>query len=110
MAGPASSSERAAALLAAARRLAANLDGARLYQASAYAAMAAAAIEDAAAAGKGGAVNDNVQAADVELEFHLDAHDRVWMIRDGDCYILGGKEQVRAEMWRFLRVLLPELG
>ena len=31
------------------------------------------------------------------------------MIRNGDCHIIGRKEYIRKEMWRFLRVLLPAL-
>ncbi len=43
---------------------------------------------------------------DIELEFELDEHGRVWMIREGDCHIIGRKYAVRAEMWRFLRAML----
>jgi hypothetical protein len=47
---------------------------------------------------------------DVECEFELDEHDRVWIILEGDCHIIGRKAAARREMWRFLRVLLPVLG
>jgi hypothetical protein len=90
----------------AATRLTAELDDARLYQAAAYVAMAV----DAMAQAPSDAMNDNRPASDVECEFELDEHDRVWMIRDGDCHIIGRKDYIRREMWRFLRVLLPGLG
>ncbi len=32
-------------------------------------------------------------------------HERVWMIRDGDCSIIGRKDHIRTEMWRFLRTM-----
>ena len=87
-------------------RLTAELDEARLYQAAAYASMAVDAMEREPEL----AMNDNHLWSDVECEFELDEHDRVWMIRDGDCHIIGRKEYIRKEMWRFLRVLLPTLG
>jgi hypothetical protein len=43
---------------------------------------------------------------DIDLHFELDEHGRVWMIREGDCHILGRRDSVRDEMWRFLRGLL----
>lgn len=86
-------------------RLVAELDDARLYQAAAYAAMAVDAMEREPEL----SVNDNDPGSDVECEFELDEHDRVWMIRDGDCHIIGRKDYIRKEMWRFLRVLLPAL-
>jgi hypothetical protein len=89
-----------------AARLTAELDGARLYQAAAYVAMAVDAMERDPEP----SVNDNDLRSDVECEFELDEHDRVWMIRDGDCHIIGRKDYIRKEMWRFLRVLLPGLG
>lgn len=46
---------------------------------------------------------DEDMRTNVELEFELDEHDRVWMTREGDCYILGRKDAVCAEMRRFLR-------
>ncbi|HEX6374337.1 MAG TPA: hypothetical protein VFZ91_01305 [Allosphingosinicella sp.] len=90
----------------AALRLAAQLDEAREYQASAYVSMAA----DVLVPGNEAAVNDNRPQSDVECEFELDEHGRVWIILEGDCHIIGRKEAVRKEIWRFLRVLLPGLG
>lgn len=89
-----------------AARLVAELDGARFHQAAAYAAMAVDAIDTRLRP----ATNDNSPGGAVDLEFHLDEHARVWMILEGDCYILGGKDEVRREMWRFLRLLLPGLA
>jgi hypothetical protein len=54
------------------------------------------------------AVNDNVYRSDVECEFELDENDRVRMIRDGDCHIIGRKDYIRTEMWRFPRSMLSE--
>lgn len=99
----------------AARRLAAALDRARLYKAAAYASMAA----DSIRAGKsppteveggsripglprGRRVRNDDRGADVDLDFTLDEQGRAWMIREGDCYILGRAEAVCAEMRRFL--------
>jgi hypothetical protein len=42
------------------------------------------------------------------VRVRLDEHDRVWMIRNGDCHIIGRKDYIRTEMWRFLRVLLSK--
>jgi hypothetical protein len=81
-------------------RLAAELDEARLYQAAAYASMVADAIDHR----RGQPVNDNALATDVELEFELDEHGRVWIIRDGDCHIIGRRLAVCMEMRRFLAV------
>lgn len=39
---------------------------------------------------------------DVELDFELDEHGRVWLIREGDCHIIGRTSAVCAEMRRFL--------
>ena len=89
-----------------AARLTAELDEARLLQAAAYVAMAV----DSMDRGGPGAVNDNAPRNDVECDFELDEHGRVWIILEGDCHIIGRKEAVRKEMWRFLRVLLPGLG
>ncbi|MFL6843642.1 MAG: hypothetical protein ACJ8ER_02035 [Allosphingosinicella sp.] len=89
-----------------AMRLTPELDEARLYQAAAYVSMAV----DAMAQSPAAAVNDNVPRNDVECDFELDEHGRVWIILEGDCHIIGRKEAVRKEMWRFLRVLLPGLG
>lgn len=88
----------------AAMRLAAELDEAREYQASAYVPMAADVIGPRDEA----AVNDNRPCNDVECEFELDEHGWVWIILEGDCHI-GRREAVRREMWRFLRVLVPGL-
>ncbi len=56
----------------------------------------------------GPAVNDNVFRSDVECQFEVDEYERVWMYRDGDCSIIGHKDYIRTEMWRFLRVLLAK--
>lgn len=88
----------------AALRLVAELDEVKLYQAAAYVAMAV----DAMTQNSSEAVNDNRPGSDAECEFELDAHDRVWMHRDGDCHIIGSKDYIRTEMWRFLRVLLAK--
>jgi hypothetical protein len=83
-------------------RLAAELDEAELYQAAAYAAMVVDAIDQ-----RGGGTNDNEKdmRTDVELDFELDEHGRVWMFREGDCHIIGRKNGVCAEMRRFLRTV-----
>jgi hypothetical protein len=39
---------------------------------------------------------------DVGLEFELDEPGRLRMIREGDCHIIGRRDAVRLEMWRFL--------
>jgi hypothetical protein len=85
-------------------RLTAELDHARLHQAAAYVAMAV----DAMTTDPDDAVNDNKFRSDVECEFEVDEYDRVWMVRDGDCSIIGRKDYIRTEMWRFLRVLLAK--
>ena len=38
----------------------------------------------------------------VDLDFTLDQQGRVWMIREGDCSMLGPTEAVCGEMRRFL--------
>jgi hypothetical protein len=86
-------------------RLAAELDEARFHHAAAYVAMALEAMDATPEA----AVNDNSGCNDVECYFDLDEHNRVWMYLEGDPYIIGRREAARAEMWRFLRVLLPGL-
>lgn len=88
-------------LLNAAMRLTAQLDDARLYRAAAYASMVTDAIRS-----DGETARDEDTRTDVELDFELDEHDRVWMIRKGDCYILGRKNAVCAEMRRFLRTVV----
>jgi len=89
----------------AAARLTAELDEARLHQAAAYVAMAVDAMERAPEL----ATNDNAPRSDVECDFELDEHGRVWIVLEGDCHMIGRKEAVRKSMWRFLRVLLPAL-
>ena len=93
-------------LRAAAMRLTAELDQARLHQSAAYVSMAVDAMAKAPEAEP--AVNDNVFRSDVECEFEVDEYERVWMYRDGDCSIIGRKDYVRTEMWRFLRTMLAE--
>jgi len=82
----------------AAARLAAELDDARLYRAAAYASMAVDAIDQSGEEPE----PDGDMRTDVELEFELDEHGRVWMIREGDCHIIGRTNAVCAEMRRFL--------
>lgn len=84
-------------------RLAAQLEDPELYQAAAYASMAGDAIDQ-----RGGGPKDGGKRADVELEFELDEHGRVWMVREGDCHIIGRKAAVCAEMRRFLRAVVLE--
>jgi hypothetical protein len=91
-------------LRAAAIRLTAELDQARLHQAAAYLSMAVDAMARPPEAG----VNDNVYRSDVECQFEVDEYERVWMYRDGDCSIIGRKDYVRTEMWRFLRTTLAK--
>lgn len=91
----------AARLRAAALRLAAEMDKAGLYPSAAHAAMAADAV-----AISGGTGGEAELPSDVELEFEADEHGRVWMIRDGDCHIIGRVGAVSAEMRRFLAALL----
>jgi hypothetical protein len=85
----------------AALRLAAELDDAALYKAAAYASMVADAIADS---------RGETQVLDlrtnVDLDFELDEHGRVWMIREGDCHIIGRRDAVCAEMRRFLRTVV----
>lgn len=90
----------------AAARLAAELDDAKLYKAAAYASMVADAID----AGQTAAGHDDDMRTDVECDFELDEHDRVWMIREGDCYIIGRKNAVCVEMRRFLREVFMGAG
>ena len=82
----------------AAMRLAAELDEARLYQAAAYASMVADAIDQS----RGQPVSARADATDVEIEFELDEHGRVWEIRDGDCWIIGRHLAVAIQMRRYL--------
>jgi len=82
----------------AALRLAAELDEARLCHAAAYASMAADVIERSA----GGDAYAKAMRTDIDLDFTLDEHGRVWMIREGDCHIIGRTDAVCGEMRRFL--------
>jgi hypothetical protein len=94
----------AAELRYAAARLAAEMDRARLFQAAAYAAMAA----DAARAAP---LGQEAMRTDVDLDFCVDESDRVWIILEGDCHIIGRRGAVCAEMTRFLAsVVLQEEG
>ena len=86
----------------AANRLAAELDDARLYQAAAYASMAADAIEYSG----GKAVSEDDLRTDVDLDFELDEHGRVWMIRQGDCHIIGRADATALKMLSFAREVL----
>jgi hypothetical protein len=85
----------------AALRLAAELDDAALYKAAAYASMVADAIADSR-----GETQVLDLRTDVDLDFELDEHGRVWMIREGDCHIIGRRDAVCAEMRRFLRTVV----
>lgn len=76
----------------------AELDEARLHQAAAYASMAVDVIERSA----GAEVHAKAMRTDVDLDFELDEHGRVWMVREGDCHIIGRTDAVCAEMRRFL--------
>ena len=89
----------------AAERLTAELDLARLHQAAAYVSMAVVALEKDPA---GVAADDRKYRSDVECQFELDEYDRVWMYLDGDCRIIGRRNYIRTEMWRFLRVMLAK--
>ncbi|MGA9580440.1 MAG: hypothetical protein WBR13_00545 [Allosphingosinicella sp.] len=88
----------------AALRLMARLDDVRLHQAAAYVRLAV----EAMAQDPAPAVNDNKARPDSECAFELDDYDRVWMIRDGDCHLIGNKDYMRTEMWRFLRTMLSK--
>ena len=90
----------------AATRLAAELDDARLYRAAAFASMVVDAIDQS----RGEPVPDGDMRTDVDLEFELDEHGRAWMIREGDCHIIGRKDAVCAEMRRFLRAVVVGEG
>jgi hypothetical protein len=84
----------------AAMRLAAELDDAQLCGAAAYASMVVDAIDQS----RGEPEPD--MRTDVDLDFELDEHGRVWMIREGDCHIIGRKNAVCAEMRRFLTSII----
>ena len=85
-------------LRGAAMRLAAELDQVHLYQAAAYASMVADAIDN----NRGKEVDRNITRTDVESDFELDEHGRVWLIKDGDCFIIGRKLAIIIEMRRFI--------
>ena len=57
------------------------MDRARLFQAAAYTAMAP-------DAGRAGPLGEGAMRTDVDLEFCVDEHDRVWIILEGDCHVL----------------------
>jgi hypothetical protein len=82
----------------AAMRLAAELDEARLFQAAAHVSMGADAIDR----GPAPELTAAQLRTDIELEFEFDEHGRVWMIREGDCHIIGRTEAVCLEMRKFL--------
>jgi hypothetical protein len=86
----------------AATRLAAELDDVHLYRAAAYASM----VVDAINQSGGEPEPDGDMRTDVDLDFELDEHGRVWMIREGDCHIIGRRNAVCAEMRRFLRTVV----
>lgn len=90
-------------------RLAAELDSARLYQAAAYISMAGDSIPCDVAQDRLRQAQDDrpgdggrPDSTDIDLDFTLDEQDRVWMIREGDCHIIGRTDAVCAEMRRFL--------
>lgn len=85
----------------AANRLAAELEDSRLYQASAYASMAADAIDHSG----GEALSENNLRTEVDLDFELDEHGRIWMIRQGDCHIIG-RADAALKMLSFAREVL----
>lgn len=92
----------------AAVRLAAGLDKAGLCLGAAYVSMVVDAIEGSAAfrqgrdAGAGSGDQGEAMLNGVDLDFTLDEQGRVWMIREGDCHVLGPTEAVCGEMRRFL--------
>jgi hypothetical protein len=86
----------------AANRLAAELDDARLFQAAAYASMAADAIDE----GPAHAPTVEIPRTDVECEFEVDEHDRIWLIRRGDCLIIGKTSSVFPEMFRLISAVV----
>lgn len=89
-------------------RLGAGLDRAGLCLAAAYVSMAVDAIEGSAAfrqardEGTGSRHEDEAMLNGVDLDFTLDEQGRVWMIREGDCHVLGPTAAVCGEMRRFL--------
>lgn len=93
----------AAGLRDAAARLAAEFHAARLFEAAAYAAMAA----DAARAPP---LAEKAMRSDVDLDFCVDEFDRVWIVFEGDCHIIGRRGAVCAEMTRFLASAVLQEG
>ena len=98
-------------LLAISLLLAAELDKAGFSAAAACAAMAAdriggggrtvrEALRDGSSTGS--ALPQDERNREVEMELAVDADGRAWMIREGDCLLLGERERVCAEMRRFL--------
>lgn len=73
--------------------------------AAAYAGLAAGALE-------AGMPSDWGRPARVlegdEVEFEVDEHGRVWLVRDGACDVIGRRDAVVAEMRRFLRDSPPK--
>lgn len=67
-------------------------------------------MADAIDHSRGASDNDNDAISDVELEFELDEHGRVCMIRDGDCCIIGRKLATCVEMRRFLATVAQSSG
>jgi hypothetical protein len=85
----------AAELRHAAARLAAEFGRSGFHEAAAYAEMAAEAV--------GRAISPpEDRRTDVDLDFCLDEHGRVWIILEGDCHIIGRRGAVCAEMGKFL--------
>jgi hypothetical protein len=82
----------------AAMRLAAELDEVRLFQAAAHVSLGA----DAISRDPAPELSAERMRTDIELEFEFDEHGRVWMIREGDCHIIGRTEAVCLEMRKFL--------
>ena len=81
-------------------RLAEEMDGAGLGLAAAYVSMAADSILDGGEAEA--AARDEGIATGVDLDFTLDERGQAWMIREGDCHLIGPGEAVCSEMRRFL--------
>ena len=100
--------DAAARLRAEARRLAGEMEAAGFRAAAELVAVAAEGVFGASGGEErteGRWTPDQVRGdggADVGLEFELDEHGRVWMIREGDCWIVGRRDAVCAEMRRFL--------
>ena len=92
----------------AAVRLGDRLDKAGQLLAAAYVSMAVDAIEASAAFGQGRdegtepRQRDEAMLNGVDLDFTLDGQGQVWMIREGDCHLLGPTAPVCGEMRRFL--------